>query len=207
MFVVPGAVDALQALAACPKGRGVPPHTLELVHLRASKINGCSVCVDLHSRNLKKAGETGERLAALRALSSAGEKSGVSREIVGLAQLRASQINGCSVCVEAHCRQMKKAGESDERLFAVAAWRDAPYFTNAERAALALAEALTRLNDREDPVDDSVWAGLPGISARPSWLACWSAWRSSTSGTASTWRPGSKPGRRGDLPGPITAAR
>ena len=67
MFVVPGAVDALQALAACPKGRGVPPHTLELVHLRASKINGCSVCVDLHSRNLKKAGETDEQLAAAAA--------------------------------------------------------------------------------------------------------------------------------------------
>jgi AhpD family alkylhydroperoxidase len=99
-----------------------------------------------------------EAMEALRALGSAGEKSGVSREIVGLAQLRASQINGCSVCVDAHCRQMKKAGESDERLFAVAAWRDAPFFTSAERATLALAEALTRLNDREDPIDDNVWS-------------------------------------------------
>ena len=66
-------------------------------------------------------------------------------------QLRASQINGCSVCVDMHARLMRKAGESDERLFAVAAWRDTPYFTDAERAALALTEAVTRLADREDP--------------------------------------------------------
>jgi AhpD family alkylhydroperoxidase len=76
-----------------------------------------------------------EAMEALRTLGSAGEKSGVSREIVGLAQLRASQINGCSVCVDAHCRQMKKAGESHERLFAVAAWRDAPYSQRRTRSA------------------------------------------------------------------------
>ena len=52
---------------------------------------------------------------------------------------------------------MKKAGETDERLFTVAAWRDTPYFTDAERAALALTEAVTRLSDREDPVPDKVW--------------------------------------------------
>ena len=50
-----------------------------------------------------------------------------------------------------------KAGESDERVFAVAAWREAPYFTDAERAALALAEAVTRLSDRTDPVPDEIW--------------------------------------------------
>jgi AhpD family alkylhydroperoxidase len=74
-----------------------------------------------------------------------------------LVQLRASQINGCSVCVDMHARDMRKAGESDERLFAVAAWREAPYFTDAERAALALTECVTRLSDRPDPVPDEVW--------------------------------------------------
>ena len=54
-------------------------------------------------------------------------------------------------------RSLKKAGENDERLFAVAAWREAPYFTDAERAALALAEAATRLADRPDPVPDEIW--------------------------------------------------
>ena len=62
--------------------------------------------------------------------------------------LRASQINGCSVCVDMHARDLRRSNETDERLFAVAAWRDAPYFTDAERAALALTEALTRLSDR-----------------------------------------------------------
>ena len=74
-----------------------------------------------------------------------------------LVHLRASQINGCSVCVDMHARELKKAGETDERLFAVAAWRDAPYFTDAERAALALTEAVTRLSDRPDPVPDEIW--------------------------------------------------
>jgi AhpD family alkylhydroperoxidase len=74
-----------------------------------------------------------------------------------IVHLRASQINGCSVCVDMHLRMLKKAGETDERLFAVAAWRDAPYFNDAERAALALTEAATRLCDRADPVPDQIW--------------------------------------------------
>jgi AhpD family alkylhydroperoxidase len=102
-MVVPGAMELLQSLGTCTKKVGVPARTLELVHLRASQINGCSVCVDLHARLLKKSHDT------------------------------------------------------DERLFAVAAWRDAPYFTDAERAALALTEAVTRLSDRPDPVPDEVW--------------------------------------------------
>lgn len=75
-----------------------------------------------------------------------------------LVLLRASQINGCSQCVDMHAKDMKKTGETEERIFAVGAWRHAPYFTEAERAALALTEALTRLADREDPVPDSLWA-------------------------------------------------
>jgi len=71
--------------------------------------------------------------------------------------LRASQINGCSVCLDGGWRLMKRAGEKDERIHAVAAWRHAPYFTAAERAALELTEAVTRLSDGEDPVPDSVW--------------------------------------------------
>jgi AhpD family alkylhydroperoxidase len=71
--------------------------------------------------------------------------------------LRASQINGCSACVDMHPKLAKKAGETDERLFSVAAWRDTPYFTEGERAALALTEALTRISDRADPVPDAVW--------------------------------------------------
>jgi AhpD family alkylhydroperoxidase len=96
-------------------------------------------------------------LQALLALNKATERNGVPSRTIGLVQLRASQINGCSVCVDLHCRDLKKAGETDDRLFAAATWRDTPYFTEAERAALALAEAATRLSDRSDPVPDEVW--------------------------------------------------
>jgi AhpD family alkylhydroperoxidase len=100
---LPGARDAILALLKTAQGRDVPPTTLELVHVRVGQINGCSVCVDMHTRALKKLGET------------------------------------------------------DARIFTIAAWREASYYTEAERAALALAEAATRLSDRPDAVPDEVW--------------------------------------------------
>src|SRR5260370_25431259 len=93
---------------------------------------------------------------AMQALQAATQKGGVPATTLGLVHLRASQINGCSACVDSGTRYAKKAGESGERHFAVAAWRDAPYFPDAERAALALTEAVTRLGDRADPVPDEV---------------------------------------------------
>jgi AhpD family alkylhydroperoxidase len=94
---------------------------------------------------------------ALMALDKAVKKTGISPVTLELAHLRASQINGCAVCVHMHARDLRRAGESDDRVDAVAAWRDAPYFTDAERAALALAEALTRLSDRPDQVPDEIY--------------------------------------------------
>jgi AhpD family alkylhydroperoxidase len=95
---------------------------------------------------------------ALQALAkSADTGGGISHTPAELVHLRASQINGCSVCVHMHSRALKKAGESDDRIWSVAAWRDAPFFTEAERAALALTEAVTRLSDREDPVPDEIY--------------------------------------------------
>lgn len=96
-------------------------------------------------------------LSALRALGQATDVEEVPHVTRQLLELRASQINGCSVCVDMHCRELKKAGQSDERIFAVAAWRHTPYFTEAERAALAVAEALTRLADEPDPISDELW--------------------------------------------------
>ena len=93
---------------------------------------------------------------ALQALSKAISRARVpiSHELL---HLRASQINGCGVCVDMHAKAARRAGESEERLFAVGAWRDAPYFSDTERAALALTEALTRLADRAEPVPDPIW--------------------------------------------------
>ena len=98
-----------------------------------------------------------DAMQALQALGKAVQESGLPPRTIELVNLRASQINGCGVCAVQHPRIAKKLGETDERLFAVAAWREAPYFTDAERAALALTEAATRLSDRADPVSDEIW--------------------------------------------------
>ena len=95
---------------------------------------------------------------ALLALSKSATKAGIPHRTLELVHLRASQINGCAVCVDMHSKDLQRTGEADERIFAVAAWREAPYYTDAERAALALAECVTRLADRSDPVPDEVWA-------------------------------------------------
>jgi AhpD family alkylhydroperoxidase len=98
--------------------------------------------------------------AALKALVALSNSTGdtLPESTRNLIALRASQINGCSVCLDLHATDMRKAGETDERLFTVAGWRDAPYFSDAERAALALTEAATRLADRADAVPDDIWA-------------------------------------------------
>src|SRR5262245_23511070 len=93
-------------------------------------------------------------MEAVQALLATAQKAGTPPEVLQLTHLRASQINGCSVCIDFGVKHARQAGERDERLFAVAAWRDAPYFSDAERAALALTEAVTRLSDRPDPVPD-----------------------------------------------------
>lgn len=94
---------------------------------------------------------------ALTAMNKAISRVGISERTLELMHLRASQINGCGVCVVQHPKIARKLGETDDRIFAVAAWRDAPFFTDAERAALALTESVTRLADSADPVPDSVW--------------------------------------------------
>ena len=96
-------------------------------------------------------------MQAMVALNKATEVDGLPAVTHKLVHLRASQINGCSVCVDMHSKELKDAGETDQRIFAVAAWRDTPFFNGAERAALALTEAVTRLADRPDPVPDDVW--------------------------------------------------
>src|SRR5262245_9940025 len=97
-------------------------------------------------------------MQTLLALGASAKKGGVPARTLNLVYLRASQINGCSLCVDMHARDAKKAGETDERIFTLAAWRETTRFTDAERAALALTEAATRLSDRAEPVSDEIWA-------------------------------------------------
>jgi AhpD family alkylhydroperoxidase len=96
-------------------------------------------------------------IQALQSFTASVDDFGLPRSTVDLVHMRASQINGCSVCTDMHSREAKNHGEKDERLYTLAAWRDTPYFTEAERAALALTEAATRIADRPDGVPDDVW--------------------------------------------------
>jgi AhpD family alkylhydroperoxidase len=96
-------------------------------------------------------------MVAIKGMAAAAREGGIDEVTPGLAHLRVSQVNGCGVCVDSGTRYLRRTEQSDERVSGVAAWRDTPYFTDAERAALALAEAATRLSDRPDPVPDSVW--------------------------------------------------
>ena len=98
-----------------------------------------------------------DALPAIFALAKVTKQGGVPESTLELVHLRASQINGCSACVYGGMYAARKAGESDDRLFSVSAWYESPFFTEAERAALALTEAVTRLSDRYDPVSDEVW--------------------------------------------------
>lgn len=135
-------------------------------------------------------------LKAMRDYSRSAEGLGVPAETLEMVHLRASQINGCSVCVEMHSTNLKKEGMSDERLFAVAAWRDAPYFTDAERAALELTETVTRVADRGDPVPDEVWAeaarqydeqGLSALLIAITSINVWNRLNAATRQVAGAW--------------------
>ena len=96
-------------------------------------------------------------LPAILDLAKATKQGGVPESTLELVHLRASQINGCSACVYGGIHAARKAGESDDRLFSVSAWYESPFFTEPERAALALTESVTRLADRFDPVPDEIW--------------------------------------------------
>ena len=91
---------------------------------------------------------------ALNALQAAVDKSAIERPLQQLVKLRASQINGCGYCVDMHSREAIDEGETARRIFAVAVWRETPFFTERERAALELTEAVTRLAD--NPVSDEL---------------------------------------------------
>ncbi|MEU7878935.1 carboxymuconolactone decarboxylase family protein [Microbispora bryophytorum] len=96
-------------------------------------------------------------ITAVQHLYKAIHAGGVDPRVLELVHLRASQINGCSPCVFAGVASAKKHGETDERLHSVVTWRETPFFTEAERAALALTEAATRIQDGAPGVTDEIW--------------------------------------------------
>lgn len=120
--------------------------------------------------------------AVTKAANTAAERAGVPRSTIDLLDMRASQINSCAVCLDMHARGAKKAGEADEKLATLPAWRESPYFDDAERAALALTEAGTRLSDRSNPVPDDVFDEAakhfdePALAALIALIALINAW-------------------------------
>ena len=98
-----------------------------------------------------------EAMPALMALNNAIAGAGLDGKLLALSHLRASQINGCAPCVAGGVYQARQHGVTDDQVHAVAAWRETPWFSEEERAALALTEAVTRLADRPDAVPDQVW--------------------------------------------------
>jgi AhpD family alkylhydroperoxidase len=96
-------------------------------------------------------------IKAIQQLNKAIHAGGVDPLVLELVHLRASQINGCSPCVFAGVESAKKRGETEERLHNVVTWRETPFFTDEERAALALAEAATRIQDGAPGVTDEIW--------------------------------------------------
>jgi AhpD family alkylhydroperoxidase len=136
----------------------------------------------MHTRIPNPAIATPGALKALLALSESAKHAGVPEATLELVHMRASQINQCGVCVDLGARSMQRAGEPVERIVGVAAWRETPGFDDAERAALALAEAVTRLADRSDAVPDDVWDEAArhydeaGLSALVLTIAATNAW-------------------------------
>ncbi|MDI3317367.1 MAG: carboxymuconolactone decarboxylase family protein [Bacillota bacterium] len=93
-----------------------------------------------------------EAAEALRGLNAYVRRSGLLEpSLVRLVEVRASQINGCAFCLDMHTQEARLAGEGEQRLYALAAWREAPFYTPRERAALAWTEAVTRLEDGHVP--------------------------------------------------------
>lgn len=96
-------------------------------------------------------------MEALTAVNTAVAGGGVDGTVLALSHLRTSQINGCAPCVAGGVHQARLHGATEDQVHAVAAWRETPWFSDEERAALAMTEAVTRLADRPDPVPDQVW--------------------------------------------------
>ncbi len=138
---------------------------------------------------------------AMDALTRLGEvvlATGLSPELLELVNMRASQLNGCSTCLDGHWRMARKQGASDDKLFAVGAWRHTPYFSDSERIALELTEELTALAGAPEAVSDDLWdaaadefdaAQLAGLVLAVGQINLWNRVNHATRQEAGSWRP------------------
>jgi AhpD family alkylhydroperoxidase len=136
---------------------------------------------------------------ALLALETQVRKSSLDHALIDLVYLRVSQLNGCAFCIDMHSKDLRAAGETPERLALLIAWREAPSFTARERAALAYAEAVTKLGD--DPVNDAVYAaaqkelgdvGLVELTLAITAINAWNRFGIAFRSPAGTYQPRAK---------------
>jgi AhpD family alkylhydroperoxidase len=106
-----------------------------------------------HAPRLSVYREAPEAARAVSALQRAVDGGGLEHSLILLMKLRASQINRCGYCIDMHWKDARREGESEQRLYGLNAWREAPYYTARERAALALTEAVTLIADAGVPDD------------------------------------------------------
>ena len=92
-------------------------------------------------------------LRAMVALQQAVESSGLEQAVLELVKIRASQMNGCAYCIDMHTKDARAMGEAEQRIYALSAWRETPFFSERERAALEWTEALTAIADSHVPDD------------------------------------------------------
>jgi AhpD family alkylhydroperoxidase len=129
------------------------------------------------SPRLSNAAGSPGAVAGVQQIIKAIYAGGVPRQTLELVHMRASQINGCTACISAGIKSAATIGLSTERLLALPAWRESALYDDAERAAVELAEAMTRLADHPDAVTDEIWAQAaehfdePALSALVSMIA------------------------------------
>ena len=106
-------------------------------------------------QRIKYQGYAPELMKQVYALNKAVEESGLEKSLLHLIKLRASQINGCSFCVDMHSKEAMRDGDTQQRVFLVSAWKESPLFTDRERAAFAYTDAVTKIADQGVP--EALW--------------------------------------------------
>ena len=106
---------------------------------------------------------------AMLALQHEVETSGLEHSLIELVKIRASQLNGCAYCIDMHTKDARAAGETEQRIYALSAWRETPFFTDRERAALEWTEAVTRVGDTHVP--DAVYEHVRQYFSEPELVA------------------------------------
>ncbi len=139
-------------------------------------------------------------MQALYGLEKYLRSCGLEPGLIDLVKLRASRINGCAYCVDMHSKDLRAAGESEERVFSLPVWREAPYYTDRERAALSWTEAVTLVSKDHVPDDVYAWARqqfsekeLVDLTAAIVTINGWNRFAISFRKPAGTYQPAQQP--------------